>query len=144
MRPRERGQGDTRSDLGPRIRGDKCSLVEAKEQSCAPCAGDRRRTVDDPAVRAGPTTLEYRDIMVPEPFQRTREPLLFVQSTLGVYHLNPLCRGPAIRRHEACLNVIAMKLPAGILVDTLKPDVNAVATGDVSKCADEVADIFDQ
>ena len=100
--------------------------------------------MDDPVVRAGRATLEQRDIMLAEAFQRTREALLFLQSVLGVRHLNPFGRGPAIGRHEACLHGVAMELPAGVVVDALEPNVNAVAAGDAGKGADELADIFDQ
>ena len=99
--------------------------------------------MDDSPFGVLKASFEYCDIAVSESLKRTLEFPLFANGLLRLCLLNPFCRGATVSRHEACFDIVPVKLPAGIMVDTLQPDIDIVALGDGGKLNDEAINIRD-
>ena len=72
------------------------------------------------------------------------ETFLFKNGAFAVCRLDPLRCWAAVGGEQSGIDAVAMKFPAGIIVDALQADIDVGACRDSGKDLDQLSDVGDQ
>ena len=75
--------------------------------------------MDDTATSAGAGSPKKCDVMDTHMLQGACEVFLFQNSTFAVLRLDPFCCWAPVGGEQSGIDAVAMKFPAGIIVDAL-------------------------